>query len=128
MHSTSDFVIPVLDIGALLWFVVGWIGYVIYTKRCNLNRQRGLLAEMNRVHEQWATTLVKRENRIVDSQVINGLVRKETFFATTTLLILASTFALLGMGDQVNALFREIPFAQQTPLALCELKVSECWR
>lgn len=83
---------------------------------------------MNRVHEQWATTLVKRENRIVDSQVINGLVRKETFFATTTLLILASTFALLGMGDQVNALFREIPFAQQTPLALCELKVSECWR
>lgn len=29
MHSTSDFVIPVLDIGALLWFVVGWIGYVI---------------------------------------------------------------------------------------------------
>jgi len=122
--DTTVQTIPVLDIVALAWFISAWVSYVVYTKRCNLKNERGLLAAMNRVREQWASNLLERENRIVDSQVINGLVRKETFFASTTLLILASTVALLGMGDQVNQLFREIPFAQQTPLALWELKVA----
>jgi uncharacterized membrane protein len=123
VDNAGNPIIGILDIVALVWFLVAWIGYVAYTKRCNIKNRRGLLAAMNRVRERWAETLLERENRIVDSQVINGLVRKETFFASTTLLILASTVALLGMGDQVNQLFREIPFAQQTPLALWELKV-----
>lgn len=123
MNDAGEQLIPVLDIVALTVFVTSWITYVAYTKRCNLHRQRGLLAAMNRVREQWANTILERDNRIVDSQVINGLVRKETFFASTTLLILASTVALLGMDDQVNQLFDEIPFAQNTPLALWELKV-----
>jgi uncharacterized membrane protein len=116
MHE--PFAIPLLDAAALLWFIGCWAGYVVYTKRCNLKKRRGLLAAMNQVREQWAGTILQRENRIVDSQVINGLVRKESFFAST------SVVALLGMGDQVNALFREIPYAQQTPLALWELKVA----
>ena len=124
MENTVGQPLPILDIVALIWFVATWVSYVVYTKRCNLGNRRGLLAAMNRVREQWAEALLDRENRIVDSQVINGLVRKETFFASTTLLILASTVALLGLGDQVNQLFREIPFAQQTPLALWELKVA----
>jgi len=123
MNTSGGQLIPVLDIVALACFVLAWAAYVAYTKRCNLHNSRGLLAAMNRVREQWIIALLDRENRIVDSQVINGLVRKETFFASTTLLILASTVALLGMGDQVNQLFREIPFAQHTPLALWELKV-----
>jgi len=120
--SGNGFVIPILDLSALLWFVVCWTSYIVYTKRRNLKSQRGLLAAMNRVREQWADAILERENRIVDSQVINGLVRKASFFASTTLLILASTVALLGMSDQVNQLFREIPYAQQTTLALWELK------
>jgi uncharacterized membrane protein len=124
MASDSDSVLPILDLIALLWFIAAWIGYVAYTKRRNLRDRHGLLAAMNRVREQWAETILARDNRIVDSQVINGLVRKESFFASTTLLLLASVVALLGMGDQVNQLFREIPFARPTPLALWELKVS----
>ena len=123
LENTGDPIIGFLDIAALLWFLVAWVGYVAYTKRRNIKQRNGLLAEMNRVREQWAETVLERDNRIVDSQVINGLVRKKTFFASTTLLILASTVALLGVGDQVNQLFREIPFAQQASLALWELKV-----
>ncbi len=123
MDDPNGPIIGLLDITALLWFLAAWIGYVAYTKRCNIKNRRGLLAAMNRVREQWANAVLERDNRIVDSQVLNGLVRKGTFFASTTLLILASTVALLGVGDQVNQLFRAIPFAQQTPLALWELKV-----
>ena len=124
LGTNGEQLIPTLDMVALVWYIGVWISYVVYTKRRNLKNQRGLLAAMNRVREQWTEAVLERDNRIVDSQVINGLVRKETFFASTTLLILASTVALLGMSDQVNQLFHQIPFAQQTPLALWELKVA----
>jgi uncharacterized membrane protein len=122
MNATQQ--LPIFDLLALALFLTLWIGYVVYTKHINLNKHRGLLAAMNRVRYQWVKTLLARENRMVDSQVINGLISKETFFASTTLLILASIIALLGMGDQVNQLFHEIPFAQQTTLGMLELKVS----
>lgn len=124
MGDASMQPLPFLDLVALAAFIGTWTSYVFYTKRRNLNDRRGLLAAMNRVREEWASTILERENRIVDSQVINGLVRKETFFASTTLLILVSTVALLGMGDQVNQLFRAIPFAREMPLAVWELKVA----
>ena len=124
MHETVTNMIPLLDIAALLCFFLACIAYITYSKRRNLKHQQGLLACMNLVREKWVHTLLQRDNRIVDSQVINGLLHKETFFASTSLLILASTVALLGMGDQVNQLFREIPYAQQTSLGLWELKVS----
>lgn len=116
--------IPLLDIIALTWFFSGWISYAAYTRRCNIKRQRGLLAAMDNVRQQWGQNLQTRDVRIVDSQVINALMHKDTFFASTTLLILASTVALMGMGEEANHLFREIPFAQPMPLALWELKVS----
>lgn len=123
MNDTNHFGLSMLDLVALFWFIASWTGYVIYTRRCNLKHQRGLLAAMNRMRDRWAEALLKRENRIVDSQVLNGLIHKESFFASTTLLILASTVALLGVGDKANQLFSAIPFARETPLALWELKV-----
>lgn len=108
----------------MLWLVILWGGYVAYTKRSNLLHQRGLLAAMNQMRYKWVNTLLKRDNRMVDSHVINALMSKETFFASTTILILAGIVALLGIGDQVNHLFSEIPFAQQTSIAMLELKVS----
>lgn len=123
MNADNSFIIPLLDIAALAWFAVGWLGYLRYSKQRNSVEGKGLIAAMDAVRLRWANSMLVRENRIVDSQVINGLLRKETFFASTTLLILASTVALLGMSDQVNQLFSEIPFAQPTPLALWELKV-----
>ena len=71
----------------------------------------------------WSLSLLERDNRIMDSQIINGLVRKETFFASTTILILASCIALIGLRDQVNALFVEIPFYQPISNTTWELKV-----
>jgi uncharacterized membrane protein len=123
MNADISLTIPLMDIAALLWFVGCWAIYMVYSYHCNIKNQRGLLAAMNRIREQWANGLLRHENRIVDSQVINGLMRKETFFASTTLLILASTVALVSMGDQVNLLVKSIPFAQQTSLILWELKV-----
>ena len=113
--------LPIVDAAALLWFIICWAGYLAYTKKSK--RRRSLLNAMDQWREEWALAITQRSNRIMDSQVINGLVRKETFFASTTILILASSVALMGAGDKVNSLAADIPFAQQTPLALWQLKV-----
>ena len=113
----------ILDIVGLIWLLLFWIGYVFFTKRMNLNKNRGLLAAMNRTRHQWVNALLKRENRMVDVQIINGLIRRETFFASTTILMLAGVVALLGLGDKINDLFNEIPYSQKSTLAMLELKV-----
>jgi len=123
MQDFSQMGISDLDVAALLWFVIIWIGYIGFTRyRCNKVKS-GLLARMNIIRKEWALELLRRDNRIMDSQLINGLIRKETFFASTTMLILASSVALMGIGDEVLNLFQNIPFAQNTSQVLWELKV-----
>ena len=112
-----------IDVIALLWFAITWSAYLIYTARRS-RTHLGLQQYMDQWREAWAFNLMKRSNRIVDSQVINALIRKETFFASTTILILASTIALMGLRDQVNLMAEDIPFIQTTTMALWEIKVT----
>ncbi|MGK0272980.1 MAG: putative membrane protein [Cocleimonas sp.] len=123
MQNITSLGISLLDIIALLWFVIAWFGYIRFSKNKCINQKIGLIAEMNTVRKEWAFEIIKRENRIMDSQLINGLIRKETFFASTTMLVLASTIALMGVGDDVLYLFQNIPYAQATSKILWELKV-----
>lgn len=123
MQTLADLGITALDLCALAWFFLMWIGYVAFTHyRCD-TKNAGLVAEMNRIRKEWALEFLKRDNRIMDSQVINGLINKETFFASTTILIIASTLALMSVGDEVFDLFDDIPFAHKTSNILWLLKV-----
>ena len=112
-----------LDFFALAWFLVFWAGYVRFSKNKYKNENVGLIAEMNAVRKDWGEEVIHRENRMMDIVLINGLVQKESFFASTTILLLASALALMGVGDQVLQLFQNIPFAQETPIILWEMKV-----
>jgi len=123
MQNITNLGISMLDIVALLWFVFIWIGYIVFSRNKCKKEKVGLIAEMDIIRKEWGLELLKRENRIMDSQLINGLIRKETFFASTTMLILASTLALMGVGDEVIPLFQNIPFSQTTSAVLWELKV-----
>lgn len=116
--------ISTLDIIALVWFFMLWSSYVYYTKRRCQKKEEGLLAAMNRVRCKWVTEILHRENRIMDSQIINTLIRKETFFASTTMLILASSIALIGVNGDILTLFQTIPFAEKTSQVLWVLKVA----
>lgn len=124
MNIAPETGITLLDIVALFWFAGSWIAYIHYTKYKSLKQNKGLLAAMNCKREVWALAVLERDNRIMDSQIISALMRKESFFASTTMLILASSIALIGMGDEVLRFFRDIPSAQTTSRVLWELKVA----
>ena len=111
-----------LDVAALLWFIVTWAGYFIFTST-KRDSKPGLQQYLDSWRESWALSLMKRSNRIMDSQVINALIQNETFLASTTILILASTIALMGLRDEVNSMAVDIPIIQYSTTALWEIKV-----
>jgi uncharacterized membrane protein len=117
-----EFSDSIIDSVALAWFLACWWGYLLYTNRINRTR-KCLRCMMDHWRETWALSILKREPRIMDSQIINGLVSKETFFASTTILILASCIALMGLHDEVSNLLSDLPFAEPISRTLWEIKV-----
>ncbi|MGB0846231.1 MAG: DUF599 domain-containing protein [Thiolinea sp.] len=102
-----------LDILALLWFLGCWIAYARLEQL-----KPGLSRDVERWREKWALSMLARDNRMVDIQAINALIRNVTFFASTTILILAGLFAMLGAVEQGVTVFSRLPFLQtMTPVS-----------
>lgn len=111
----------IYDIIAVAWLLLCWFGYTRFSERKAAGRN--LIGVMARHRERWMIEMLTRENRMVDIQIINSALNNATFFASTTILIMAGLFAVLGALEDVIAVVRDIPFAVRTSRALWETKV-----
>lgn len=109
------------DIIAVAWLMLCWLGYTRYSERKAV--AGNLIGVMARHRERWMIEMLSRENRMVDIQIINSALNNATFFASTTILIMAGLFAVIGSLEDVIAVIRDIPFAVKTSRALWETKV-----
>ncbi len=116
-NFTSIF--SLLDLIAFSFFILSWIGYSYYST----NSASSLSTAIKAWRSHWSQAMLLRENRIVDSQVINGLVQNVTFFASTSILILAGLFASLSAIDDAIKLLNELPFGQALTHAAYELRL-----
>lgn len=114
--------LPASDIISLLWFLALWVGYTFHTDR-GTPRQHSLRASMHRNRYRWMMQILKRENRIMDTQILGQLGQGASFFASTTLLILVGLFTVLGSIDEAVGALRRIPFAGKITVAQWELKL-----
>jgi uncharacterized membrane protein len=60
---------------------------------------------------------------MVDTQIIANLMRSASFFASTTMFIIAGLIAVLGARDKAMAVLAELPFAVDSRALLWDLKV-----
>lgn len=67
--------------------------------------------------------LLLRDNRIADANVIGNLERNASFFASSTLIILAGILTALGASDRAVSLLADLPFAQPVSRGLSEIKL-----
>ena len=74
-----------LDFIAIAFFAAAWIGYLLAVE-VGPHAKRSLNTLMNERRERWIMESVKRENRIIDTQVMNGLQNGTAFFASTSLI------------------------------------------
>lgn len=118
--ATMD--IPFSDFIGLIWFIVLWVGYTVYTDR-GKPREHSLRAAMHKNRYRWMTQILKREGRIVDATILGQLSQGASFFASTTLLILVGLFTVLGSTDEAVVALRQIPFTGKVSLLQWEMRL-----
>lgn len=110
------------EIAALLFFILCWAGYAFFTEKESLS-DTSLLAVTNRFRMQWMREMLKRDNRSVDIIMVGNLQRSITFFANTTIFIVAGLMTMLNYHDRAENIFSSIPFAKPMSSFLWEAKL-----
>lgn len=109
-------------IAAVAWFIVCWVGYTRYASW--KARDTACLASVLHLYrEDWMRRMLLRDNRIADANVIGNLERNASFFASSTLIILAGVLTALGASDRAVSLLADLPFAQPVSRGLSEIKL-----
>ena len=114
---------PALDLTALGWFLMCWIGYTLFADR-RAQHTVTLMSAMHEYRRLWMRELVKREMRIVDATIVGTLARSVTFFASTTIFILAGLLAVFGAIDTAMGVIHELSFAVQASREMWEIKLA----
>lgn len=113
--------IALADLIGPIWFLLCWFGYTWFADRAH-----GRPSLMQRMHEYrriWMRCMLARDNRMVDAQIIANLMRSVSFFASTTMFIIAGLIAVLGARAEAMAVLAELPFAIETSALVWDLKV-----
>lgn len=108
------------------WFLICFNGYIRYAKARNYRSNASspsLASEMHRYRCQWMDKILTREMRVADIAAIANLEKSVSFFASTTMLILAGLITILGSTEKAIDLVSALPFAQMTHRAEWELKI-----
>ena len=88
------------------WIVYHWLMEGGWSDRRSFNRR------MDAFRLQWMQRMLQRENRIVDAQIVAALQNGTAFFASTSLLAIGATLAILQSTDAVMAIFMDLPFVE----------------
>jgi uncharacterized membrane protein len=113
---------PILDLSALAWFLICWVGYTRYADR-RARHKLTLMSVMHSYRMQWMHEMLRRDVRIVDSNIVMILARSATFLASTTIFILAGLIAVLGTMDTAMQVVGALRYAVQSTREVWELKL-----
>lgn len=116
----TDLTLP--DLIAILWFAACWLGYTHLADHSRLHK-RSVSAAMSDYRHRWMREMLKRENRIVDTQALGNLLNGAAFFASSTILAIGGLFALLGATEKAIELAESWPFALPVSRFAWEMKV-----
>jgi len=111
-----------LDAVALVVFFAGWIGYAWFATIRGRDHP-SLTSTMGKWRQVWVQQMLVRDNRMMDIQIVLGHLRIATFFASTTILIVAGLSATLGAADQMMSLVKDLPLVQAASRAVWEVKI-----
>ncbi len=110
------------DLFGLVFFIAAWVLYHVLTERHG-SAAHSLTASMNRARVAWMLNMAERDNRIVDTGIMNSLQSGTAFFASTSLIAVGGAAALLRAADDALKIFADLPFGFATSRGLWELKV-----
>ncbi|MBO0366506.1 DUF599 family protein [Pseudomonas shirazensis] len=111
-----------INLLAVCWFALCWGGYTRYA--IWKGRDTACLASVLHLYrEDWMRRMLLRDNRIADASVIGNLERNASFFASSTLIILAGILTVLGASDRAVSLLADLPYVQVASQGMSEVKL-----
>ena len=120
MHALPH--LAAVDWLSLAIFFVCWAGYAWFSEHSQRGAG-GLIRTSQAYRLAWASQMVEREVRITDSTLIGNLMSSVSFYANTTIYIIAGLVAALGAADQLLGIAADLPFAGPGNRELLEIKL-----
>ena len=114
--------LTIADDCAVVVFLSAWALYYFFVEQAPAGR-RGLNNLMNEYRLRWMLEMQQRENRIVDASLLATIQSSTSFFASTSLIAIGSTLALLRGTDDILKVFNDLPMGVEITRAGFEAKV-----
>ena len=112
-----------IDYLAVATFLVCWIGYSYFADHRSAGGSN-LMTVMHGVRKRWMMQMLKRDNRMVDTNIMSTQMRSVGLFASTSIFIMAGLVAILGAVDEAIAVASNFPLlAVQASSKMWEIKV-----
>jgi uncharacterized membrane protein len=110
------------DVLALAFFIAAWFGYSFYADR-EMNTTRGLRGLMHQARLEWGRQMVVRDQKLLDAALTGHLINSVTFYANTSIYIVAALIATAGALDSLLNFAQGLPFASRQSRLLVEAKI-----
>ncbi|MFM8699842.1 MAG: DUF599 domain-containing protein [Hyphomicrobiales bacterium] len=111
------------DVVSLVFFILAWLLYH-FAVESEFFGKKSLNSLMHQFRGAWMANMLGRDERIVDTQIMNSLQNGTAFFASTSLFAIGGSLALLRATDDVLKVFSDLPLGLNTSRVLWEIKVS----
>lgn len=118
----DSFPLTAADASALAFFLAMWGVYALAIDG-RLFSRKSLTVAMNRQREAWMRTMAQRELRMIDTSIMIGLQQGTAFFASTSLIALGGSLALLQQTDRVLVVLADLPLVAPPARGVFEMKV-----
>lgn len=115
--------IPLLDAVAFFSFFSVWIGYSLFArKRAKVHHSLSSILCTLRV--EWMQAVTRKEQHIADAALIGNVERTVTFFASSTIFVLAGVLTVTASNDAFVRVLHELPFTAEQSHTLVLLKLA----
>ncbi|MER2492550.1 DUF599 domain-containing protein [Catenovulum sediminis] len=111
-----------IDFSCLIAFLAIWYGYAAFARRAAKKRE-SLSSVLIIYRVDWMRHLLERENRILDAALMGNIEKNISFFASTTLLIIAGTLTALTSAQSIHEIVQMVPWVWPQTLDMIQIKV-----
>jgi uncharacterized membrane protein len=110
-----------LDFAAVTLLILGWLLISWWIERPS-QKNPSVSNLMAGYRREWMTQMVTRDPRIFDAQILASLRQGTAFFASTSMIAIGGTLAMIGNGDKISGIANDLILASD-PAFVWEMKL-----
>lgn len=115
--------IPWIDQFACLFFFFIWVSYT-YFARYQAKKRASLSGSLSALRGKWMQAVVAKEQHIADAALIGNVERTVTFFASSTIFILAGILTVTASNEAFVRVLQTLPFTSEQSQSLVLIKLA----